>query len=87
MKIHVEWTAGVMRLLVDDFGGSYLWSASVTRDGDVLKIKGVTSMPDNPRALVSAIRDWCRENDILHVEWERHKGDGGAHARKARHMV
>lgn len=63
-----------MRLLLEDFGGEYVWSASVIRDGDLLKIKGVSAMPENPRALVAAIRAWCRENGITHVEWERYKG-------------
>lgn len=83
MQIHVEWTAGVMRLLVEDFGGAYVWSASVIRDGELLKIKGVSAMPENPRALVAAIRTWCRENGVTQVEWERHKGAG----RTARHPV
>lgn len=71
MNIHVEWTAGVMRLLVEDFGGPYVWSASVVRDGDRLIIKGVSAMPERPAELVAAIRAWCREHGVARVEWER----------------
>lgn len=87
MRIHVEWTSGVMRLLVDEFGGDFIWSASVVRDGDVLKIKGVSTMPSNTRKLIEAIREWCLENDVKYVEWERHKGKGGEKTRFVRHSV
>lgn len=60
-----------MRLLVDDFGGPYVWSASVIRDGDRLIIKGVSAMPDRPAGLVAAIRAWCREHGVALIEWER----------------
>lgn len=71
MKIHLEWTAGVMRLLVDDFGGDYVWSASVVRVGDTLYIKGVSALPGHPFQLRRLLRIWCLENDVREVVWER----------------
>ncbi|MDA5193666.1 hypothetical protein [Govanella unica] len=72
-----------MRFLLDDFGGSYIWSATVIRDGSLLTIKGVSQMPENRQALATALRVWCRDNGIEHVEWERHK----ERVRKMRYAV
>lgn len=76
MQIHVDWTAGVVRLLTGPYGSPYVWSASVVRTGEVLTIMGVSQMPENPHVLRGALREWCRENGISRVLWERYKLGG-----------
>lgn len=72
MEIHVEWTCGIIRLLEGEYGSPYAWCATAIRDGPVLTIKGVTSMPANPHRVKSALRAWCKANDITTVRWERY---------------
>jgi len=71
MQIHVEWTSGVLRLLETEFGGKYVWSASVVRVDDVLHIKGVSSLPPSRFRMRRLLRAWCRENGIRAVVWDR----------------
>lgn len=82
MQIHVEWTSGVLRLLEGDFGGGYLWSASVVRVGDTLHIKGVSTLPPRPFRMRRLLRKWCIENGIREVVWER-----AGRATEERHAV
>ena len=73
MQIHCDWTAGVLRLLPKGgtYGDPYIWSASVVRTGDTIIIMGVASMPENPHVVRSVLREWCREQGIKTVRWER----------------
>lgn len=76
MQIHCDWTSGVIRFLTGPYGSPYVWSASVVRVGDTITLMGVSQMPDNPHVLRSALRDWCREQGIKTVRWERY-GEAG----------